>query len=529
MDFFEEIIDLILSGKICSKVELHKTKVRLCKKYGFDRIPPDSEILACLPDDSSDEERDSAIVILRKKSMRTISGVAIVAVMTSPEDCPHGRCNPCPGGVVDNTPQSYTGHEPAAMRALLNDFDPFLQTKNRLNQLKAIGHSVDKIDFILMGGTFTSRYPFYQEWFVKRCFDALNNYDSDSLEAALKRNEKGSSRCIGLTVETRPDWFRLGHVENVLSFGATRVELGVQSVFDDVLYKMNRGHTVTDSILATRIAKNCGLKVCYHMMPGLYGSDEKRDIDSFQTIFEDSRFKPDMIKIYPTLVIKGTRLYDLWKKGEYKPLDTKKASILIAKIKGFVPEWVRIQRIQRDVPTQFIDAGVDRSNLRQYVEEELKFQNISCRCIRCREFGHRSEKEKIEIDDDGISLDCIYYDASEGEEVFISLVDESHDALIGYLRLRDINFSHRFELLKDPCTVIRELKVVGRELPIGKKSKSGLQHKGYGKELLSEAEKITVEVFDKRHIFVLSGVGVKPYYRNLGFKDNGVYLSKTLI
>ena len=529
MDFFEEIIDLILSGKICSKMELHKTKVRLCKKYGLNRIPPDSEILACLSDDTSDEEYDNAVIILRKKSMRTMSGVAIVAVMTSPEDCPHGRCIPCPGGVVDNTPQSYTGHEPAAMRALLNDFDPFLQTKNRLNQLKAIGHSVDKIDFILMGGTFTSRNPFYQEWFVKRCFDALNSYESESLGEALKINESACSRCIGLTVETRPDWFRLGHVDNALRFGATRVELGVQSIYDDILFSMNRGHTVTDSILATKIAKNSGFKVCYHLMPGLFGSDEKRDLESFQTIFEDSRFKPDMIKIYPTLVIKGTKLYDLWKKGEFTPLNTKKASVLVAKIKGFVPEWVRIQRIQRDVPTQFIESGVDRSNLRQYVEEELKNQNIICRCIRCREFGHKSKKEKIEINEDSISLDCVYYKASDNEEVFISLVDESHDALIGFLRLRDIDVSHRYELTENPCTVIRELKVVGRELSIGKKSKTGLQHKGYGKELLSEAEKITLEVFDKRHIFVLSGVGVKPYYRNLGFKDNGVYLSKTLI
>lgn len=529
MNFYNEIIDMIISGKIHSKIELHRNKVKLCKKYKMDSIPPDSEILARLPDDFSEEDRDSAISLLRIKSTRTISGVAIVAVMTSPENCPHGRCVPCPGGVSDNTPQSYTGYEPAALRAILNDFDPFLQTKNRLNQLKAIGHPVDKIDFILMGGTFTARNPLYQEYFVKRCYDALNNSESDSLFKAKIKNETASSRCIGLTVETRPDWFRLQHADQVLNYGATRVELGVQSVFDDVLYQMKRGHTVSDSIFATRIAKDCGLKVCYHLMPGLLGSDKKKDLECFKTVFDDQHFKPDMIKIYPTLTIKGTELYNQWKKGKYSPLDTKKASVLIAQIKDYIPEWVRIQRIQRDVPSQYIEAGVDKSNLRQYVEAEMKRQDINCRCIRCREFGHKSLKQDIQINDDKIILDCIHYTASDSEEVFISLVDEEHDAIIGYLRLRDIKNSHRNELSENPCTIIRELKVVGRELPIGERSKEGLQHKGFGKELINEAEKITVEEFDKKHLLVLSGVGVKNYYRNLGFKDNGFYLSKTII
>ncbi|MCK4902527.1 MAG: tRNA uridine(34) 5-carboxymethylaminomethyl modification radical SAM/GNAT enzyme Elp3 [Thermoplasmatales archaeon] len=528
MSFYSEITTLILSKKIQSKEDLHKTKVKLCKKYKLDSVPPDSEILAKLPDDFSDEEMENMVSILRKKSMRTISGVAIVAVMTSPAECPHGLCIPCPGGPDAGTPQSYTGHEPAAMRGLLNDFDPYLQTKSRIDQLKAIGHPVDKIDFIIMGGTFTARNPYYQEWFVKRCLDALNHENSKSLEEAKKKNETSPSRCIGLTVETRPDWFRLQHADNVLNLGATRVELGIQTVFDDILNKMERGHTVTDSINATRIAKECGFKVCFHLMPGLPDSDEKRDIESFETIFNNSNFKPDMIKIYPTLTIKGTKLYNMWKKGDYKPLTTKKASKLVAQLKTLVPEWVRIQRIQRDVPSQYIDAGVDKSNLRQFVSEEMEKQKLECRCIRCREIGHKSLKEKIEINEDDISLNCSYYDASGGEEVFISLENEEYDALIGFLRLRNIANSHRSELQKNPC-IIRELKVVGRELPIGESSSKALQHRGYGKELIDEAERICLEAFDKKHLFVLSGVGVKQYYRKLGFKDNGVYLSKTII
>jgi len=528
MSFYSEIIDLILSNDISSKKELHRVKIKLCKKYKLGSVPPDSEIIVNLPVDFSDEEIEKLIGILRKKPMRTISGVAIVAVMTDPHECPHGKCIPCPGGPDSNTPQSYTGHEPAAMRGSLNNFNPYLQVKNRLEQLKAIGHPTDKIDLIIMGGTFPSRTPYYQDWFLKRCFDGMNQKESPNLDIARKTNETAKTRCIGLTVETRPDWFRLQHVDRSLDLGATRVELGVQSVFDDVLFNMNRGHTVSDTIMATRIAKDSGFKICYHMMPGLPGSNDDMDVECFRSIFENSDFKPDMIKIYPTLTIKGTQLYEMWKKKQYAPLDTKQASELIARLKTYVSEWTRIQRIQRDVPSNFIDAGVDKSNLRQYVDIEMKKQNLSCRCIRCREIGHKMLKEKFEIDEENIGLNVTFYDASNSEEIFISLVEENHDAIIGYLRLRDINNSHRSELNQNPCMVIRELKVLGRELSIGKKDKTGWQHKGYGKELVGEAEKICVEEFDKKHLFVLSGVGVKEYYRKLDFKDDGVYLCKKL-
>jgi elongator complex protein 3 len=264
-------------------------------------------------------------------------------------------------------------------------------------------------------------------------------------------------------------------------------------------------------------------------MLGLLGPNEKHDISTFIKVFNNSNFKPDMIKIYPTLTIKGTKLYNLWKQGKYKPLDTKKAVKIISQIKTLVPEWVRIQRIQRDVPLQYIDAGVDKSNLRQLVKQEMKKLNLKCSCIRCREIGHKFLNEKIEINKDDIHTKCNYYKASGGDEIFISLENKEHDAIIGYLRLRDIINSHRFELQKKPCMIIRELKVVGRELSIGEKKDKAMQHKGYGKELLEEAERICIEEFDKKYLFVLSGIGVKDYYRKLGFKDDGVYLRKTLI
>jgi elongator complex protein 3 len=523
MSFHQEIIDLILSKEIQTKDELHKLKVKLCKKYHLVRIPRDSEILAQLPVDIT--ENEAAHLLLRKKSTRTLSGVAIIAAMTSPETCPHGRCLPCPGGPAQNTPQSYTGYEPAAMRACFHSFDPYRQVQSRVEQLHAIGHATDKVDLIIMGGTFTARHPEYQEWFVKRCYDALNAEYSRSLGHAKKKNETAPSRCIGLTIETRPDWLRLQQLDSILHLGATRVELGVQTIDDIVLYMMKRGHTVVDSIAATRLAKDAGLKVCYHMMPGLPGSTEKKDLAAFHTIFTDQRFKPDMIKIYPTLIIKGTPLYDLWSKGNYEPLTTERASRLIARIKTSVPEWVRIQRIQRDIPTQHIAGGITKSNLRQYVEKEMQQHGFSCRCIRCREIGHQSEEKFTNHD---FSLEIVHrrYHASDGEEIFVSLEEKTIDALVGYLRLRDVVRPHRTELSEGPGMVIRELRILGREAPLGERTAEAFQHRGYGKQLLHEAERICREEFDKKYLFVLSGVGVKPYYRNLGFSDEGVYLKK---
>lgn len=526
MQFHQAIIELILEKKIQTKDDLHRAKVKLCKKYNLQSVPRDSEILANLPTDLL--ENGGASSLLRKKSMRTISGVAVVAAMTAPGHCPHGRCVPCPGGPEQNTPQSYTGYEPAAMRACCNNFDPYLQVQSRIEQLHAIGHPTDKVDLIIMGGTLTARLPDYYEWFVKRCYDALNAKRSRTLEQAKLLNETAVSRCIGLTIETRPDWFRLRHADEALSLGATRVELGVQTVYDDVLYLMGRGHTVFDSITATRIAKNAGLKVCYHMMPGLPGSNERRDLDNFRTIFKDSSFKPDMLKIYPTLVIKGTRLYELWTAGKYEPLTTESASRLIARIKQEVPPWIRIQRIQRDIPAHMISGGIKKSNLRQYVEKELHEHERSCGCIRCREIGHRSLKKNIDINQLHIEYIRRQYLANNSDELFLSLEDTSQNVLFGYLRLRDITFSHRAELEREPCMIIRELRILGREVSLGERAADAFQHRGYGKQLIHEAERICREEYGKKYLFVLSGVGVKPYYRKLGFSDDGIYLKKLI-
>lgn len=529
MSFYSDIVDLILSDEIKSKQELHRTKVRFCREYDIDGVPPDSEILANVPKDLSDEEYKKVVSVLRRKPTRTISGVAVVAVMTSPAVCPHGRCIPCPGGPDWDTPQSYTGYEPAAMRADLNDFDPFRQVRNRLDQLKAIGHPVDKVDLIIMGGTFTARSPFYQRWFVKRCFDGLNNERSSCLEESQRLNESADSRCIGLTVETRPDWFRLQHVDRSLNLGATRVELGVQTTYDEFLYKMKRGHTVSDSIRATKTAKDAGLKVTYHMMPNLFGSSYAKDLNSFKQLFHDSRFKPDALKIYPTLVLKGTVLYQMWKEGEYDPYAFSEIVKLICEIKKIVPKWIRIKRVQRDIPSGHIVSGVKKSNLRQIVKEKMHDQGDRCRCIRCREAGHMNLKhgKKPKIED--IKLLVERYHASDGEELFLSFEDVKQDILIGFLRLRHPSENvYRSEINEKPSMIVRELHVYGPMNPLSKKIDYGWQHRGYGKKLLSEAEKIAREEFDAKKIIVISGIGVRRYYLKKNYKIDGPYVSKSL-
>ncbi|MBU0496413.1 MAG: tRNA uridine(34) 5-carboxymethylaminomethyl modification radical SAM/GNAT enzyme Elp3 [Candidatus Thermoplasmatota archaeon] len=526
MDFYQEITQLLLSNQITSKDTLHKTKIKLCKKYKINIVPPDSDILSRLP--KHIPATHPAFALLQKKPMRTISGVAIVAVMTSPAPCPHGRCTPCPGGPDHCTPQSYTGHEPAALRADLHGFDPYQQTINRINQLQAIGHPTNKIDLIVMGGTFTARHPAYQEWFIRRCIDAFNLQESTSLQQAQHFNEHAAARCIGITIETRPDWFRLQHCDHCLTLGATRMEIGVQTIYDHVLQLIERGHTVTDTIYATRIAKDAGFKICYHLMPGLPDTTPEMDIEMIRTIFADARFKPDMLKLYPTLIMEDTKLYHLWKQHKYQPLTTSQAIQLIAQMKTYIPEWVRIQRIQRDIPAPLIKSGVTKSNLRQWVLNEMKAHGTQCRCIRCREIGHRSLTTDICYEDLSVETKIHRYEASGSTEIFLSIEDKKQDLLLGYLRLRDITQSHRSELSRHPCMLIRELKIVGKELPLGTHTSLATQHRGYGKTLINTAEKLCSEDFDKTKLFVLSGIGVKPYYRELGFKNKGIYLQKII-
>ena len=502
------IILAIKDGSIKDREDIQRMKIVLCDELGLADVPPNSSILK----EVDPKDRKLIEPFLIKKPMRTMSGVAVVAVMTSPHPCPHGKCAYCPGGVDNGSPQSYTGKEPAARRAERNEFDPYLQVTDRINQLTAIGHKTDKIDLIIMGGTFTSRDPEYQEWFVTRCFDAMNGSPSSSLEEAQHKNETSGHRCIGLTVETRPDVFGDEQVERAMRLGATRVELGVQILDDDILLRSKRGHGIKATVDSTRSCKDHGLKVCYHLMPGLPGSTPEKDLECFMRIFDDPDFRPDMLKFYPTLVISGTELYDSWKKGEYVPYDVDTAVDLLSKMKSAVPEYVRIQRIQRDIPAPQIAAGILKSNLRQLVQENMEAKGLSCRCIRCREVGHTGE---VLEDADRVERKVLVYEASGGTETFISL--EYNDSVVGYVRLRT------------DCTdtaTVRELKVFGRVASIGSEGEDW-QHRGFGKELMLDAERLAAAEKKKR-IRVVSGIGTREYYRALGYVLEEPYMVRSL-
>jgi elongator complex protein 3 len=514
VDYHERLLRMILDGTIKDRKTLQVTKIALSRAYGLGRVPSNSETLA-----KADPETLPVVEpLLRRKPVRTLSGVAVVAVMTSPAPCPHGKCSYCPGGVETGSPQSYTGKEPAARRALANDFDPFRQVRSRLRQLESIGHPTDKVDLIIMGGTFTSRPVEYQMSFVQRCFDALNGAESGSISEAHLKNETSAHRCIGMTVETRPDVFDDLKDAFSMELGATRVELGVQILDDEILKGVNRGHGVDAVAEATRIAKEKGLKVCYHVMPGLPGSSPQKDVECFARMFDDERFRPDMIKIYPTLVVKGTPLYDMWRNGTYSPYSTEEAVKVIAEMKRIVPAYVRIQRIQRDIPVPLIEAGVDKGHIRQLVKESMRSQGYSCNCIRCREVGLMGV-EAYERDD--VRLNLMSYQASGGIENFISFEIPEIGALVGYARLR-LNISS----LEGGPAHLRELKVFGQMVPIGD-SGEGWQHRGFGKELMAEAERIAREA-GSGELLVTSGVGARQYYASLGYVRSWVYMVKSL-
>ncbi len=514
MDFYEEMEKAFREGKIKSKEDLERWKSRIAKKYRMPN-PRNSELMRNLPEDIVREYHH----ILVKKPSRTLSGVAIVAIMTSPFPCPHGKCISCPGGPEKGTAQSYTGHEPAALRASQYNFDPYEQTRARIEQLNAIGHPTDKIDLIIMGGTFTARPERYQEWFVKRAFDAMNGVEARNLEEAHLLNENAKNRCIGLTVETRPDWFMEKEIDFSLHLGATRVELGIQTTHDDILALVKRGHTVKESIISTRLAKDAGFKINYHMMPGLPGSNIERDFQAFSRIFEDPDFRPDMLKIYPTLVVKGTELYDMWRRGEYEPYTLDEIVELLIRVIEITPPWIRIQRIQRDIPAKFIEAGVKRGDLRALVMREMEKRGISCPEIRCREVGRKGGEN--------FKLVRREYEASQGKEIFLSFEDEERDSIASYLRLRlPSEQAHRSEM-RD-AAIIREVKVFGREVPVGVREKKAWQHRGFGRKMMEEAERIAKEEWEVGRMVVISGVGVRNYYRKLGYERLGPYMAKRL-
>lgn len=534
------IIDEAIANNITTKKQLEKLKIQTCRDMKLAGFMSNSKILQY----ANDDELEIVRPLLMKKPTRTISGVAIVAIMCHPHKCPHGRCKYCPESSI--APPSYTGEEPAALRARMFNFHPYIQTFNRLYQLRNIGHSIDKVELIIMGGTFASRCLDYQEWFVTQALRAMNDFEAVAasipknqreieiipptdfkyIDDVQKMNESSKVRCVGLTFETRPDFSKVEDVNRMLNFGVTRVELGVQTLYNHIYKRVDRGHKISDVIEANQALRDSAIKVAMHMMPGL-SSSKSSDIRMFKRLFNEEAFSPDMLKIYPCLITEGSEFYDMWQRGEYEPYTSEEAVDLIVEVKKILPKWVRTMRIQRDIPATLINAGVKKSNLGELVYNRLDEEDIHCQCIRCREVGHK-KSQGIDVDFDSIELLREDYKAVEGREIFLSVEDTSNDILIGFTRLR-IPSKNAFRPEITPTTsLIRELHVYGQMQKIGQNDDKLWQHQGYGAKLLAEAEMIAKDEFGKDKMSIISGIGVRNYYRKFGYEKDGPYMSKNI-
>lgn len=463
------------------------------------------------------------------KEIRTDSGVAVIAILTKPYPCP-GKCIYCPD--EKEMPKSYLSNEPAVMRAVITKFHPYKQVKARLESLEATGHNTDKIELIVMGGTFSYLPKRYQNWFIKECFRACNEFNNTkdkyknlNLDGQQKINEKTDKRIVGLTLETRPDYINEKEIIQMRRLGATRVELGVQSIYEDVLKLNRRGHGVQKTILATKLLKEAGFKINYHMMPELPGSTVKKDILMFQELFKNPDFQPDMVKIYPCVVVKNALLYKWLRSGKYKPYSDEERLEMLSEIKKHLPYYVRVTRLIRDIPSNSIIEGNKITNLRQVLKKKGEQEGWKCKCIRCREV-----RQNTNIEEKNLQIFRESYEASNGKEIFLTFEDKKREYLYSLLRLR-INGTetkkHFIPELEDSA-IIREVHTYGKLVPVKNQDKKSPQHIGLGKRLLKEAERIAKEEFGAKKIAVISGIGVREYYRKQGYKLEGSYMMKKL-
>jgi len=515
-----EIIKELIKYKPKTKNDIETFKHKLCKQYNLNTIY-NSELLSfyqILVKNQTIKPNPQLEKLLIGKNICSLSGVSIITISSKPYPCP-GNCLYCP--TQKSVPKSYLDNEPAILRAIRHNYDPITQVKERLEVLTLNGHPTDKLEIIVIGGTFSFFNKNYQANFIKKIFDACNNKKSKNLEQAQKLNEKSKNRIVGLTIETRPDFITNKEIKHLRKLGVTRVELGVQSIYDDILKLNNRGHLIKTTIEATKLLKDSGFKICYHIMPNLYGSNPKKDLQMFKELFTNQDFQPDMLKIYPCMVMKEAELYKIYKQKLYKPYDCKILTKLLKQILLILPAYVRVQRLVRDIPSQSIVDGVKISNLREIIEQELKQENKKIWEIRSREIKDEwNQKTKLKI----FRTD---YNASDGKEIFLSFEDINRNKLYSILRLRIPSKTKPIiNTLKDSA-IIREVHTYGKQIKISKKDVSA-QHQGLGKQLINQAEQIAKKEFNLNKISVISGIGVREYYKKLGYKLKDTYMIKNI-
>ncbi|ELR61948.1 hypothetical protein M91_00251 [Bos mutus] len=459
VDVIKQLIEAHEQGK---DIDLNKVKTRTAAKYGLLAQPRLVDIIAAvLP-----QYWKVLVPELKAKPIRTASGIAVVAVMCKPHRCPHisftgNICVYCPGGPdsdFEYSTQSYNEYKPTST------YDPYLQTRNQIEQLKQLGHRVDKVEFIVMGGTFMAHPEEYRDYFIRDLHDALSGHTSNNIYEAVKYSERSLTKCIGITIETRPDYCMKRHLSDMLTYGCTRLEIGVQSVYEDVARDTNRGHTVKAVCESFHLAKDSGFKVVAHMMPDLPNVGLERDTEQFTEFFKNPAFHPDGLKLYPTLVIRGTRLYELWKSGRYKSFSPSDLIELVARILALVPPWTQVYRMQRDIPMPLVSSGVEHRNLRELASARMKDLGIQCHDVRTREVGIQAIHHKVWPYQ--VELVRRDYVANGGWETFLSYKDPDQDILIGLLRLHKCSEeTFRFELVGG-VSIVRELHVYGSVVPI---------------------------------------------------------------
>ncbi|HKZ85585.1 MAG TPA: tRNA uridine(34) 5-carboxymethylaminomethyl modification radical SAM/GNAT enzyme Elp3 [Anaerolineae bacterium] len=461
---------------------------------------------------------EQTLLRLQMKPTRTISGVAPVTVLTKPYPCP-GKCIFCPTDV--RMPKSYLPDEPGAMRAEQHGFDPYAQTKSRIDTFDGNGHATDKIELLVLGGTWSSYRRDYQEWFVRRCLDAMNGCDSSSLAEAQALNETARHRNVGLVIETRPDHVTPEEIRWLRRLGVTKVQMGAQSLDDRILELNKRGHTVEDTRQAMTLLRAAGFKVVLHWMPNLLGATPGGDLVDFQRLWDDEALRPDEIKIYPCSLLANAELYEYWLRGEYHPYADETLIDLIAACKLRVPRYCRINRVYRDIPAPNIVAGSTLSNMREIVRRAMQARGEHCECIRCREVRGRR------IEDSALHFEDLDYTTRAGEEHFLAF-NTPTGKLAGYARLslpqEDIDLG--IDEIRG-AALIREVHVYGPALAIGDAMEGRAQHRGLGTQLLAEAERIAAGRGCRR-MAVIAALGTREYYAKRGYVLDGTYMVKSI-
>lgn len=546
----DQLIFESIAERIQTPADLQKLKNKYCQTHQFKTILNIDllETYKQLLNKKIIQENRHLLSLLKKRGVRTMSGISPVTVMLKPYACP-GKCIFCPTEPM--MPKSYLSNEPAVMRAIMNKWDGFEQIQNRLRSLQITGHAIEKNELIVSGGTWSFYPKRYQTAFIKACYDGFNVFEqikdkitytslesgqfakfktlkmkvkrSKTLAEAKKINETTLCRVIGMSLETRPDFIDEKEVIRMRKLGCTRVQMGAQSLYDDVLDINKRGHGIKETAQATKLLKDAGFKVDYHMMPNLLGSTVEKDIAMFPELFANPAYQPDQLKIYPCSVVPYSVLEKVYKRGEYQAYSEEDLFRILYTVKKSIPPYVRISRLIRDIPSTSILTGNKSTNLRQLVLEKMALNGEKCRCIRCREVR---DKDVSDLKPELVTRE---YDASDGKEIFFSFEDTTADLLFGFCRLRIPSqfFSGRKHFIPEleGAALIRELHVYGIQVPIDSHEDDAVQHFGFGRKLMQIAEEY-IRQRGIRKVAVIAGTGVRAYYRKLGYELEGEYMLK---